>query len=509
MQRVKVGLVAGIIAAVGLSVMPAANAAAKAGAKCTKVGATEANLVCQKVGSATRWVKAAAAPASTAAPVTTAAPAPAATTPAAAPAASSALPTGGDAPGVDASSIKIGFITVGARGGPASTTAVADEAKSVQAIVDWANAQGGVAGRKIVPTIKDMNIIGNVIAQSAAICASLTEDTKVFAVVLIGHAFAADRECYAKKKTLVLDPSNFPMEKSLFDRLSPFFINTTNPDIDRVAIAMVREAKSKDWFGKEPKIGVFTYDTPENKRVVNETLAADLKAVGFSIADVGYSGTDSPQTFFKDAATAAARFQAKGIDHVIMMGSGGLGPVFALAAEAQKFFPRYLLHSFETPRYLADIPSGPGTQPLQKGTLRGALAIGFTPYQDTEDIQNPFPNPGIETTCTEAYRVKGVFFTSRNSARYALGYCDGIMWLLNASKGLKDNLTIQSVVANAENIGTMTLPGSYKLKFSKTQHDGGSGYYLLKFDETCTRIGDNRTTSTGCWVRDGALKTFG
>lgn len=504
-------LAAGAFLSIMSAALPhqAAEAAAKSGAKCPTVGATEGGLVCKKVGSSNRWVKAAAAP-STAPPTTAAAAATPATT--AAPAADtntkSVIPTTGDAPGVTDASVKIGFIGVVARGGSSVASTVAgDEQKQVQAIVDWANANGGVAGRKIVPVYKEMNVSGNTFQQAPVICASLTEDEKVFAVVLLGHPILSDRECYAKKKTLILDGANFPFLQKVFNDLSPYFLNIANPSLDRSTPAMVREAKARGYFDNA-KVGIFTFNTPESKAYIDTSIVPELAKIGVTPTDIAYSGNDSPLTFFRDAATAVGKFQAKGIDHVIMLGSGGLGPVFALAAEAQQFFPRYLLNSNETPRFLADIPKGPGTQPLQPGTLKGAISIGFTPYQDTEDIQHPFPEPNSpEATCVAAYRDKGVFFTSRNNARYALSYCDAVFFLQAAGKGLEKNFTVQSVVASAENLGSnLKSASAYKVNFSKAQHDAGAGYRVYKFDPGCTRIGDNRFTTTGCWVADGPIK---
>ncbi|MCU1463159.1 MAG: hypothetical protein JWO37_3234 [Acidimicrobiales bacterium] len=84
--------------------------------------------------------------------------------------------------GVTADSIKIGIVIIDyntikdfvdfTRG---------DQQKIAQSFVDDINAKGGVLGRKIVPVYKTYKPIGN--QDTLAICTSLTQDEKVFAVL--------------------------------------------------------------------------------------------------------------------------------------------------------------------------------------------------------------------------------------------------------------------------------------------------------------------------------------
>ena len=484
-----------------------AGAAAKSGATCAKVGAKEGSLQCKQVGKAKRWVKVAAvtatvAPPTTAAPVTTAPPAVAA-----------AFPLTGDAQGVTDTTVKIGIISVVNRGGSSAvSTAIGDETAQINALVDWANANGGIAGRKIIPVVKEMNVAGSTFAQSPVICAALANDEKVFAVILQAHSFLFERECYTKKKVLVIDPTNVSYEDSAYQKLAPFFFSTSTPSYDRWVPALLAEAKSADFFKGSTGVGIFALDTPDDRALIEGLAKRELAKVGIDKFEVGYSGFDSPITFFRDAAKAIARFQAAKVDRVILMGQQGLGVAFVLTAEQSKFFPRYLTHSNEVPRYMSDSPRGPGLQPLQPGTLSGAMGIGWTPYQDTDDVHNPFPS-GAEVDCIDAMRAKGLSFGSRNLARYAIGVCDGLQFLQVTAKPLKA-LNVQAVAASAAQLGSSwKAPGTYKATFGPKRYDGGGGYRVFAWDESCGRIADangNITTpkSGGCWILGDQVKSF-
>jgi ABC-type branched-subunit amino acid transport system substrate-binding protein len=492
-----------------------ASAAAKAGGSCSTVGATESGLVCRKVGSKNRWVKATTAAATpTTVAATTPAPAPElapATTIAQAIAA--AFPTTGDAPGVTDSTVKIGIISVVNRGNSSAvSTSVGDETAQINAAVDYINDTGGIAGRKVIAVIKEMNVTGNTFVQAPAICAALVDDEKVFAVSLQGHTFLFERECYTKKKTLVVDASNVSFTDADYAKNSPYLFSTSVPSSNRWISVLLKEAKAAGALSTSSKIGVFALNTPDDKALVEGILGPELKKAGIDNMEVGYSGFDSPVTFFTDAGKAIARFQAKGVDTVILMGVQGLGVAFTLTAEQLKFAPRYLTHSNETPRYMSDIPRGPGLQPLQPGTLSGAFGIGWTPYQDTDDVGNSFPAAGAESTCIGAYRARGIAFGSRNLARYALGFCDGLAFLQAAGKPLKA-LNIQAIAKSAETLNSIALPGGYKSGFSAAHHDGGIGYRTFKWDETCGKMSDangnpKAPPSGGCWRFTSPVKTL-
>jgi ABC-type branched-subunit amino acid transport system substrate-binding protein len=500
------------VSVLGLGALaPEVLAAAKSGASCAKVGATEGSLVCKKVGKVNRWVKATAATtvaATTVAPTTLGGPAPTTAAPIA------DFPLTGDSQGVTDTTVKIGIISVVNRGGSAAlSTAVGDEKAQIAATVDFINDNGGIAGRKVIAVIKEMNVAGNTFAQSPVICASLVDDEKVFAVILQAHTFVFERECYTRKKVLVIDPSNVSYDESVYKKLQPFFYSTAVPSLSRVMPSLMKEAKAGGYFDGTTKIGVWALNTPDDKAFIEGTFTNELKKAGIDSFEVAYSGFDRPETFFIDAGKAIGRFQAAGVNKVVLMGAQGLGVAFVQVAEASRYFPRYLTHSNETPRYMMDTPTGFGLKPLQPGTLDGAIGIGWTPYQDADDVHLPFPQPGAETVCIGALRARGIAFASRNLARYALGFCDGLEFMQAAAKPLK-NLNVQAFAVGAGKLGTSFAgPGSYKTNFTPGRFDGGGGYRVFKWDNTCTRIADANgnpkvAPSGGCWGFTSGVKDF-
>ena len=93
--------------------------------------------------------------------------------------------TGGDRQGVTATTVKIGIVGIDPTGQEetnaafGATTPPANTKDAATAIVNWANAHGGIAGRKIVPYYIERNTNSQDPNYDQSLCSQLTEDGKV------------------------------------------------------------------------------------------------------------------------------------------------------------------------------------------------------------------------------------------------------------------------------------------------------------------------------------------
>ena len=388
-----------------------------------------------------------------------------------------------DAPGVTASEVKIGFIAItgSERYGKTfgfNTASYGDVKGQIEAVVAWANARGGLAGRKIVPVIREHDLNNDSKATEAAICAGFTEDDKVFGVVLLGHGYPESRDCYAKARTLVFDPSAFTYDTGTFTRLAPYYWSPSFPSYSRTVRALVPAIKAQGYFTGNLKIGVVSYDVGVYRNIVEGDLRPALRAVGQNIGEVRYlRNTDIP-TIQADASQAVLAFKGD-VTHVIFVGLGPFAPLFMSTAESQGYRPRYAITSFDSPRFTETFAAA---NPQEQ--LKGAVGIGFSAPQDVEDPRLPFPQP-FEKPCVDLLKAAGHAFAKRADSRYGLAYCDSVFMLQAAGARVRGPLTIQSWAAAAEQLGSSVVaPSAFATRFGPGRKDGGDGFRYLRWAGT-------------------------
>jgi hypothetical protein len=194
-----------------------------------------------------------------------------------------------------------------------------------QAVIDYLNQHGGVAGRKIVPVFDQFCPIPN--AQLLAqVCTHLTDDEKVFAV--LGNVYdttGVGQECIAKRhKTLMMV---FDLTREIAQKAPPgliVFPGTFPERIDDVLTKLLGQQHTLD--GKKVAI----LGESGTKTAITKTLQPDLHKIGAqlgSTAILQIAGTD----------TTAAQSQ---LDSFIERWKGeGVGAVFISGEDvAQKQF---------------------------------------------------------------------------------------------------------------------------------------------------------------------------
>jgi len=310
------------------------------------------------------------------------------------PAGSPHLATGPGAIGVTDTTVSLGFLTADATQFAAAATAVGynfnpssyqniDATAETMAIVNYVNAHGGLAGRKIVPVFYKTNIQNLVTrsgreqeAQSA--CATYTEDHHVFSFNS-SKSYTEDNiiQCAIDHKTVLVDTyfQGAQLTRSRLQQAVPYWYGLSKMLAERREQTQVDELAKGGYFDKGAKVGVLTENVPMSKESFAKGLRPALAAHGIPVtAEAVYPDViDSPWQNY------VLQFEQAGVNHVLFSTSTyewWTGVMFMRAAESQGYHPRYGLTTDVDPG--GDFPSN-----APKAQLNGALAVGWIPQADT------------------------------------------------------------------------------------------------------------------------------
>lgn len=393
---------------------------------------------------------------------------------------------GGDRQGITSTTIRIGFVGLDPSGQAETnaafgeTTPPANTKDAMSAVVKWANAHGGIAGRKIVPYYVERNNNSQDPNHAEAICSSMTEDGKVFAVV---SNYSGDAEpCYVKHHTLLLDDSNY-FARDALGAWNPYVWSPGLGSREGGFRAMVDSLQGQGYFNGKVKLGIVMFDDAATKYEFNVAVKPTLDRLGLK-PELAYVTSDGgTDQFTRESQAAELRFSQDHVDHVMFMAGGGLAPlVFMNSAETQLYRPRYGLSSIDSPAFLLQ-GKAPDAQ------LHNAVGAGYSEIVDVDASRgDPYPTGPAEKKCYQILKAAGLQSHTRAGAFGGEFICDGVFMLQAAGAGLEQNLSVQTWAANAERLGR-TFQASYSLPNGTAFHPGlrGGGIYyrFLKFVDSC------------------------
>lgn len=194
---------------------------------------------------------------------------------------------------------------------------------------------------------------------------------------------------------------------------------------------LLPHALCQQGFGTE-KVGVFAFDDPANRAVVDEVLVPALNRCG-SVQEVYYAEAEL-HTIGRDTASAVLRFRTAGVDRVVMFASGGGAFLFfANQAESQGYRPWYGISTYDRPAGIVEnIPEE------QRANIYGA---GFWLYGDISPSQMP-PLSVREQQCFDVLNARtGDSLQSRADGGEALGICD-LFWSSQQALGPMDGKSL-------------------------------------------------------------------
>ena len=248
--------------------------------------------------------------------------------------------------------VKIGYVVYDTAGftavtgnsdaGQNSSANQAADHFEMESLVKYANATGGVNGRKIAPPIGyRLTTTDALNAQTlAAVCAKATEDDKVEA--FIDRSFMVSDDlltCFARHK---VDLASFLVLSSddILKRSAPY-VATTQPTIERSAKAFVEGVIGSGYLTKGAVVGVVADDSKAVDNALNAHILPALKAAGFPAkVIVRTSSTDSSATTSQGSA-AVLKMRSAGVTHVVWFANFLAQLAFANGATSQNYYPRY------------------------------------------------------------------------------------------------------------------------------------------------------------------------
>jgi len=356
-----------------------------------------------------------------------------------------------------------------------------------QAVVDALNAQGGIAGHKIVPVYVTVDITnGTYSGQAQATCATLTEDNPVFAVVGASIDIFTLAACLGQHHTPLI-PSPWVaasigfMDDQAARQYSPYLYwpNLFNPAGYSVA---VDKWVSDGFLTPASRIGIMRADQPPQQRVDDNVVRPRLAAHGLKVTDevavqvnnsVSDLGGPSAQ-----ASNAVLRFRSEGVDRVLWIpeGTGGEAFFFMPEAENQGYHPKYGVTSFLAPYFLE--ANEPATQ------LAGSEGIGWQPTVDTDPQHDPGPTPG-RAACADIMHRAGQAFADRGVENAAYSFCESFFFLRAALAGTTSP-TPAALQAGSDALGA-TFPSvlTFGERFGPGRLAPVSAVRQLRFDNGC------------------------
>lgn len=366
-----------------------------------------------------------------------------------------------------------GFALVGASG------EAPDERKIAAAMVEWVNANGGLAGRKLVPVWHETDVTsGSFSTQSQAACATLTEDNTVFAAVssAVGgnDTMAA---CMAQKRTPLVERNLWLFDTPYYREFAGYLYQPGKMRADRWGAAYA-DGLAASGFLKGAKLGLVRFDGPVFQRVADGAFKPALARHGVKITDEAVLSTPGGVSDFGGMAAeinnAILRFRTSGVTHVVFIENAGILPFFWMPqAESSGFHPRYGIPSNSIPATIA------GQAPAAQ--LKNAVIVGWTPPNDVPAQFHPGGNPAW-ARCNAIMTKAG---TSGAAGFYTQSTCDAFFFL-KAVADTAPSLDAAGFRAAVERLGSgFNSPFTFATRFGPGRHDGAAQWRTGLFFDDC------------------------
>lgn len=406
------------------------------------------------------------------------------TTAAAAPTTAEAAPVRG----VDGDTVKVGFVisvnqdAAQAALGTTGITFVPHQ-QLVDTLVADLNANGGLGGKEIVPVIHETDQVADTDPQaiSREICATMTEDDEVYAVLSIGDPGAEVLACMndAGVPLIVSSGATFSFaDQGVYDA-NPLYVNPSSINLDRAAAAMVAGLTEGGFFEDGAVVGLVRLTSPEFDAAAERTLEPALEAAGVtpavSTALATIKTNDDIGRFSSEAQAAVLEMKDAGVTHLVFFESGGAAPFFFMtAAKDQGFAPALAFSSLS------------GGQTLVQNIGTGGMSVSWSPVGDVPEASQ-LPESAEATRCLDLIDATRAAFTSANATGETLRYCD-VVWLLAAAVDAAGGVVApDALIAAVEGLGdTYQSPAALATSFAPGRRDGVSEYYLTDYDPSCS-----------------------
>lgn len=398
------------------------------------------------------------------------------------------IPTEPGAHGVTDTSIQIGFITIDVGAYNAAIGAVSgqqgdndsDVDAIYKAVIDYVNANGGLAGRMADPVFVFQDVSQYLTPnererEQQKVCAGWTEDNQVYAASGAGMTEEGPQHCLAEAKTPMVNVlyTAVPSE-ARYREISDYWYAPHGFVAEHRERALVQELASQGFFSSDAKIGLMIEDRPGIRVGVENGMKPALAALGLKPeVEIVY-----PDIIESPWPNYVLQLQSAGVTHVLFSATTGFqwSTLFMQrAAENQRYRPRWGIASDNGPRNLTTYSSPPEQ-------LRNTHGMGWMPKVDTGDTTPVGPNGRI---CDELMRNAG------QPEGAGDGVCE-VLFFLKLALDQAESIGPQSLSRVMDKIGT-TFNSSYTIggttSFSSSKHAGPAVARGFGYDERCGQSG--------------------
>jgi hypothetical protein len=389
------------------------------------------------------------------------------------------------APGITKTTIYLGlaYSSQSAAGdkaiGAAGAAPSYDTRNVFNSVVNYANAHGGFAGRKLQALYYDVNLTTDSNTQDQSACAFWTQDNKSFAVEGGDNILDA---CGQNAGALSLGAGS--ATEATFKQ----YPNLVDPDataLDRLGSVTAAGLYKAGYFSG--KVGLVTWDDPNYRATITNGYLPVLSSHHITPAQITYVAIPQQIGALGDmsaaVSSAVAKFKALGIDHVIVQdgpagvwAGDGLTFEWMNQAKSQDYYPRYGENTLNSP----------GTTINPSDEQNKSLAISDGDIDSSND-QGWHPNASRQHCFQiEAQAGYPVSPSNENDEGLASAACDFVFFLQKVMNELPD-LTVANFISATESLGTSFAPATvYGSKFSSGVRDGGDQFRTEEYLQSCS-----------------------
>ncbi|HET7530418.1 MAG TPA: hypothetical protein VFJ98_05615 [Mycobacteriales bacterium] len=390
-----------------------------------------------------------------------------------------------NAPGVTADTIYVGVKYSSQSGSADRAIGASGAAPSydfrnvMNAVIDYANAHGGFAGRKLKALYYDYNLSDPQDSQDQSACAYWTQDNKTFA--LPAEASNIMRTCAEKAGGVSLGAGG--AVASTYQKY-PHYIDVDSVRLDRLGPMTTNGLYRAGYFSG--KLGFVTWDDPNYRFAYSHGYLPTLASHGISVTDAAF--VKVPQTLDAVGEMSATmssivtKFRTDGIDHVIIQdghagvwAGTGLTLEFMDQAESQKYYPRYGQNA----------NNSPGWSGLPSDQMDKAIAIMDSDYEPKDDAGWHTNRQRELCWKIEADAGYPISSSNVNDEGLAAQACDQVFFLQTVINRLKV-ITSDSFMQAVNRLGR-SFPSAlvYGTQFAAGLHDGSAAVRQAQYSAGC------------------------
>ena len=356
-----------------------------------------------------------------------------------------------------------------------------DTQAQAEAMIEYVNDHGGLAGRRVVPVFRETNQEANWDAEAQANCAHFTEDNEVFLVVTAVLSISPNlAPCLAGRDTPSIVQGRTVLDDTDLRSLSPYVYIPGRMSPTRWGTLTVDGLADLGWVEAGMKLGLVSFDRPQHLRTADQVMIPRLASHGVEVTERIVVRHPGGLSGFGDSSAQISngilRMRSSGVDHVMILDDHGmLGFLFMPQAEGQGWRPKYGLNSLN--QGITMMQNAPAAQ------LPGVTMVGWVTTDDVLDEQDPGGNAPKEL-CLGIMKDAGIQYPARVAVASALGYCDAFLFLQAALAGAP-SLDAAGLRAGVDQLGDRYLsPVGFATRHEPGRFDGGAAYRALRYDAT-------------------------